>query len=156
MAVQVAQRVAGRPAARRGQLLAFVHQLGQLLFHILVFVVGGAPAGLPHDVPRFGVHHDPAAVHEGQLLPGLVEDVGDPLHRAFFARLTGGIQRDLLAAGGHPVDLHGLLAHQKRRVAGGKEIVVHAVGAGVIRRSLLHIAEQGAGFELPVKITVGV
>ena len=107
-------------------------------------------------MPRFGVHHDPAAVYEGQLLPGLVEDVGDPLHRAFFARLTGSIQHDLLAAGGHPVDLHGLLAHQKRRVAGGKEIVVHAVGAGVIRRSLLHITEQGAGFELPVKITVGV
>ena len=156
MAVQVAQRIAGRPIARKGQVLRFVHELGQLLFQRIIFVVGGAPTGLAQDALRLGIHHDPAAVHHGKLTARLVPQMGDPLHGAFFAGFTGRIQRDLFATGGHPVDLHRLFSHQKGCVAGGKKSVVHVIGAGVIRCRLFHVAEQGAGLEHPAEVAVRV
>ena len=156
MAVQVAQGVAGCPAARAGQFLCFVHQLGQLPFQILVPVTGRMPGGLAQDALAIGIHHDPPAVDQSTLLPCFVQNAGQPLHRTLLARLTGGKKRQLFGAQGHPGDLRRLLAHQKRRVVRFEKSIIHAVGAGVICRRLLHIAEQGAGLDHPAKIAVCV
>ena len=103
-----------------------------------------------------GIHHDPPAVDQSTLLPCFVQNSGQPLHRTFLARLTGGKKRQLFGTQGHPGDLRRLLAHQKRRVVRFEKSIVHAVGAGMVCRSLLHIAEQGAGLDHPAEIAVCV
>ena len=82
--------------------------------------------------------------------------MGQALHGALLALLAGGDKGQLLRPQGHPGDLHGLLPHQERRVVRLEERIVHAVSPGVVRRSLLNVAEQGAGLQHPAEIAVAV
>ena len=57
---------------------------------------------------------------------------------------------------GRTVDAQRLLAHQKGHPVVVEELVIHAEGAGVIRRHLLHIAQKSAGLEQTAEIRIRI